>query len=364
MLLIFLLGLVVLVNSIYYVFFSTFLFHRGRKRSESAQFPVSVLICAKNEMQNLSKHIPLWLAQDYPNFELILINDASSDNTLEIMNHFADSDPRIKVVDVENNEAFWGSKKYALTLGIKKASNKRMLFTDADCRPASGSWITHMASNFSEEKQIILGYGAYDKKPGLLNALIRFETLITALQYFSYAYNGIPYMGVGRNLAYTSNLFYANKGFTAHMNVRSGDDDLFVNQAATSTNTSLQYHPDSFTYSIPKKSWGSWIKQKKRHSSTAKFYKPKHKFLLGTYYVFNLLFWIIAISALLFYNWKITLPILLSRFLIQYVVCAKAARKFNELGLVVFIPLLELFLVCVQLFIFISSRKSKQHPWK
>lgn len=239
-----------------------------------------------------------------------------------------------------------------------------MLFTDADCRPASGSWITHMASNFSEEKQIILGYGAYDKKPGLLNALIRFETLITALQYFSYAYNGIPYMGVGRNLAYTSNLFYANKGFTAHMNVRSGDDDLFVNQAATSTNTSLQYHPDSFTYSIPKKSWGSWIKQKKRHSSTAKFYKPKHKFLLGTYYVFNLLFWIIAISALLFYNWKITLPILLSRFLIQYVVCAKAARKFNELGLVVFIPLLELFLVCVQLFIFISSRKSKQHPWK
>ena len=144
MLLIYLLGLVVLVNCIYYIFFAKFLFKKVPGRSRSAQFPVSVLICAKNEAKNLSEHIPLWLDQDYPDFELILINDASSDDTLKVITHFANSDPRIKVVDVENNEAFWGSKKFALTLGIKKVSNKRMLFTDADCRPASQSWISHM----------------------------------------------------------------------------------------------------------------------------------------------------------------------------------------------------------------------------
>ena len=364
MLLMYLLGLVVLVNCIYYILFSTFSFQKVQKKFESPQFPVSILICAKNEAENLNRHIPLWLDQEYPDFELILINDASSDNTLEVINQFANTDPRIKVVNVENNEAFWGSKKYALTLGIKKASNKRLLFTDADCRPASSSWISLMASDFSEKKQIVLGYGAYEKEPGLLNALIRYETLVTALQYYSYAKNGLPYMGVGRNLAYTSNLFYDNKGFTSHMKVQSGDDDLFVNKAATSTNTALQYDPESFTYSIPKKTWSGWFKQKRRHSSTAKYYKPKHKLYLGAYFIFNLLFWVFAILAPIFSNWKITLLIILFRFSIQCIVQARAAMKFREIGLIIFMPLLELFLVCVQLSIFISSRTSKPSPWK
>jgi hypothetical protein len=280
------------------------------------------------------------------------------------MNHFAASDPRIKIVDVVSNESFWGSKKYALTLGIKKAANKRMLFTDADCRPATNSWISNMVSQFSEEKHIVLGYGAYDQTGGLLNALIRYETMVAAIQYFSYAFNGMPYMGVGRNLAYTSNLFYANNGFTSHMKMQSGDDDLFVNMAATSSNTAIQIAPESFTYSIPKKTWSSWIHQKRRHSSTAKFYQRKHKFLLACYYIFNLLFWVVASCALIFSNWKIALFIIILRLLIQYIVHGKATEKFKESGLVVFIPLLELFLVCLQMSIFISGRISNRSSWK
>jgi glycosyltransferase involved in cell wall biosynthesis len=364
MLLIYLLAFIVLVNCIYYLFFASFIFRRAQEIPYNKRFPVSVLVCAKNESENLKNHIPLWLAQDYPDFELILINDSSSDDTLEVMNHFAASDERIKIVDVESNEAFWGNKKYALTLGIKKASNKRMLFTDADCWPATEKWITSMVSSFSEEKQIILGYGGYRGKPGLLNTLIRYETVITALQYFSYASKGIPYMGVGRNIAYTSNIFYANNGFTSHMNVRSGDDDLFVNQAATSSNTALQYSPESFTYSVSEKTWRNWIRQKRRHGSTASYYKPKFKVLLSCYYIFNLLFWGVSVCALIFSNWKIALSIIIFRLLIQYAVQGKAAITFRESGLIVLIPFLELFLVCLQLSIFISSRISKQSPWK
>ena len=341
MLLILLLAFVVLVNCFYYLYFVPFTFSRAGIKTSSAVYPVSVLICAKNEARNLKEHIPLWLAQDYPDFELILINDASSDKTLEIMTDFAESDSRIKIVDVKSNETFWGSKKYALTLGIKKASHKRMLFTDADCRPASSSWIKYMVSQFSEEKQIILGYGAYLKKPGLLNALIRFETLVTAIQYFSYALRGDPYMGVGRNLAYTGNVFYANGGFTSHMEVLSGDDDLFVNKAATSTNTTVQYNEKSFTYSIPKKKWKHWFRQKKRHSSTASMYKPKHKFMLGAYYLFNLLFWILAILSCLFSSWKIAIILIIFRLLIQYIVVGKGALLLKEPSLIPLIPFFE-----------------------
>jgi len=364
MLLLYVLGLVILVNCIFYLLFSKFSFLILAESTSVEDYPVSLIVCAKNEAENLKKNIPLWLEQDYPNFELILTNDASIDDTLLIIQEFAEIDSRIQIVDVENNEAFWASKKYALTLGIKRAKNKRMVFTDADCRPASKQWLRSMASNFSKQKQLILGYGAYEKKPGLLNKLIRYETLLTAVQYFSFAKAGIPYMGVGRNLAYTSQLYYNTNGFMSHIKVASGDDDLFVNEAATAKNTTICFEEAAFTYSEPKKSWNTWILQKKRHISTARFYKPKHKILLGVYYLFNLSFWVFAGFTFIFLDWKIPLFIVCFRFLIQFIVVGKAALKLKERSLVPFIPLLELFLLFVQLSIFISNSTSKSSRWK
>src|SRR5690554_6578537 len=298
MVLLYVFGAVALINCAYYFAFSKFSQNKFPVRALFESPPVSLIVCAKNEAENLSKHIPLWLEQDYPNFELILINDASNDETLEVMEAFATEDSRIKIVNVKNIEAFWGNKKYALTLGIKRAKNNQLIFTDADCFPASKEWLSHMVAGFSDEKQLVLGYGAYQKQPGFLNQLIRFETLMTAVQYFSYAKMGNPYMGVGRNLAYTSTLFYENSGFMRHIKVASGDDDLFVNDAATSRNTAICIAPKAFTYSLPKKTWKKWILQKKRHYTTAKLYKPLHRILLGAYFIFNLLFWILLVAIL------------------------------------------------------------------
>ncbi len=366
MTLLYILGAVVLINAAYFLLFSKFSFLKPISNNPSLKqdlFPVSLIVCAKNEAENLQNHIPLWLQQEYPNFEIILINDASADETLEIMEAFAEKDPRIKIVNVENNEAFWGNKKYSLTLGIKKAKNERMIFTDADCKPASNQWLREMALQFSKEKQLILGFGGYLKFPGFLNKLIRYETLMTALQYFSYAKAGIPYMGVGRNLAYTSTLYYKNNGFMSHIKVQSGDDDLFVNEAATAENTAICFSENAFTYSIPKKTWTNWILQKKRHYSTAKLYKPTLRILLGLFYISNLLFWLLAIASLLFSDWRIALILIAVRFLLQYIVVGKAAKKFKSPDLVPFIPFFELYLIFVQLSIFIGSSEKKQQ-WK
>lgn len=364
MVLLYALGIVILVNCSYFLLFSKFSFLRASEGIIKEDYPVSLIVCAKNEAENLKENIPLWLEQDHPNFEIILTNDASTDNTLEVMESFAKKDPRIQIVNVVNNEAFWGSKKYALTLGIKRAKNKRMLFTDADCCPSSKLWLRHMASNFTKEKQLILGYGAYKKRPGPLNALIRYETLLTAVQYFSYAKTGIPHMGVGRNLGYTSDLYYSINGFISHMKIPSGDDDLFVNEAASKTNTALCFNEEAFTYSEPKISWNTWKLQKKRHISTSKFYKSKHKFLLGVYYIFNLLFWILTGVCFLFLDWKVPLALIGFRFLFQWIVIGKAALKLKEKNLIPFIPFLELFLVFAQMSIFISNSMSKPSRWK
>ena len=365
MLWIYLVPVVVAINCVYYVLFSRMAFHKHNDRGEKQNFPVSLIVCAKNESDNLSKHIPLWLRQDHPKLELILINDASSDETPEVMNSFAQKDPdRVSVVHVKNNEAFWGNKKYALTLGIKRAKSRRMIFTDADCRPASDQWISTMAEQFSTEKQLVLGYGGYEKEKGLLNGLIRFETLMTAVQYFSYALAGIPYMGVGRNMGYTSNLYYANNGFMSHIQLPSGDDDLFVNQAATGKNTTVCLAPEAFTYSVPKKTFSDWIQQKRRHITTSKEYKPLHKFLLGLFYLSSLSFWVLAPLALILGDWKFVLPVVILRFVLQYVIIGRAAARLKEQSLIPAIPLWELFLVFIQMTIFISNTVSKPTRWK
>jgi glycosyltransferase involved in cell wall biosynthesis len=357
-------GIVVSINCCYYLLFTRFSFLKRQIEKQAPVYPISLLICAKNEAENLKNNIPLWLNQDYANLEIILINDASYDETLDVMGKFAKEDSRIKIVNVKNNEAFWGNKKYALTLGIKKAKNKRLLFTDADCRPASNLWLKTMASNFSEQKQLILGYGAYSKTSGLLNTLIRYETLLTAIQYFSYAKAGLPYMGVGRNLAYTSQLFYDNNGFISHMKVPSGDDDLFVNEVATRRNTAICFEKEGFTYSDPKLTWQAWLIQKKRHMSTAKYYKPKHKILLGSFYICNVIFWILAFLSISLLDWKIPAALIAFRFIFELLVVGKAALKLNEKKLIPFIPLLEIFLVVVQMSIFISNSFSKPKRWK
>ncbi|MBI9041183.1 glycosyltransferase [Lutibacter sp.] len=354
------------IQFLYYIFiFGSFAFSKKKLVTTTFNQPVSVLICAKNEAKNLKENLPFFINQSYANFELVLINDCSRDKTLKIIEDFQKEYPnKIKIVDVKENEQFWGSKKYALTLGIKAASHEYLLFSDADCKPVSEHWISEMTQHFSD-KSIILGYGAYEKiKKSFLNKLIRFETLLTAIQYFSYAKIGKPYMGVGRNLAYTKSLFFSVNGFADHIKIKSGDDDLFVNQVATKSNTSNCFTFNSFTVSKPKTTFKSWILQKRRHVSTASNYKASHKFLLGLFFTSQILFWILSVVLVAFlFNWVVVAAFIFVRFLIQNLVIGFSAKKLNENDLVVLTPLLEIFLIFVQLFIFIKNTISKPHHW-
>jgi glycosyltransferase involved in cell wall biosynthesis len=357
---------VVVIQIIYYLFiFGKFSFHKTQEQTPK-NLPVSVIICAKNEAKNLKKFLPSILEQDYPKFEVVLINDGSTDKTLKVMEAFKKDHENIKIVDVKNIEAFWGNKKYALTLGIKASSHSVLLFTDADCKPLSNQWIREMSSHFTNSKSIVLGYGGYAKiKGSFVNKLIRFETLMTAIQYYSYAVMGQPYMAVGRNLAYRKELFFEASGFINHMKIKSGDDDLFVNQNANVENTAICFSKESFTESIPKQKLSDWIEQKQRHISTAKYYKFNHKVLLTIFYISQLLFWVLAIvllSTLTF--WQIVVGLVFTRFLVQFINLGYASKKLNEFDLILLLPFLEVFLITMQFFIFIKNLISRPKHWK
>ena len=355
---------VTVVQLFYFLSFFSLVFHKSDKK-EKSNTPVSVIVCSKNESENLSKLVPLLLKQTHPRFELVLINDASSDDTLEIIQNFADQNARIKVVNVENNEAFWGNKKYALTLGIKAANYSHLLFTDADCIPASEDWIVQMSSHFTEKKSIVLGYGKYKLVPySFVNLMVRYETLLTAIQYFSYAKLGSPYMAVGRNLAYQKEDFFRVKGFIKHLNIRSGDDDLFIQDAAHGKNTTICIHPDGFTISEAPETLGKWFRQKRRHISTASYYKFKHQFFLALFFSSKLLFWM-CLPFLFFYQVPFWVWIFVGLyFILNFLSVGFSAKKLQETSILFFLPFIELFLILFQITIFIANAISKPTHWK
>lgn len=357
---------VVVIQFLYYVvFFGKFTFAKPQT-STPKRVPISVIVCAKNEEENVTNFVPLLAEQNYPDYEIVLIDDASSDETLEVFEAFEKQYANVKLVKVENNEAFWGNKKFALTLGIKAAKNEYLLFTDADCYPKTTEWIKEMSAQFTKEKTIVLGYGAYERiKGSFLNKIIRFETLLTATQYFSWAKLGKPYMGVGRNMAYKREEFFKTNGFIEHMKIRSGDDDLFINEASNSKNTTICFTPESFTFSKPKTTFKDWFTQKRRHVATAKHYKSFDRMQLAIFYGSQLLFIILPIILLSFqFQWIIVTSLIGFRYLFAWLSLGFSAGKLKEKDVMYWFPFIEIILIFTQLNVFITNTFSKPVHWK
>jgi biofilm PGA synthesis N-glycosyltransferase PgaC len=307
--------------------------------------PVSVIISARNEADNLIKYLPAILEQDYPQFEVVVVNDCSVDNSHHILKDLSANYPHLKMVTVIEHPRFKTGKKFALTMGIKAAAYEHLLFTDADCEPASANWIARMAANFNGGVEIVLGYSPYIKESGFINAFTRYETLKTGINYLSAALGNNAYMGIGRNLAYTKSLFFRCKGFASHLHILAGDDDLFVNRNATPTNTVIEIHPDSFTYTEAKKSISSYFRQKKRHMGVGKLYKNKHRRMLSLDAITGLLFYI-TLGLCLYY---VKPPLLfvvaaayLVRLLVQVIIYHKSSKKLTGSGLIWFLPFYDL----------------------
>ncbi len=368
-----------LIEVFFYLYFYTSIGIRNRKKRKSLndktnQPAVSVIICAKNEGVNLERFLPLVLEQKYPDYEVIVVNDGSCDDSMNILENFTKKYPHLYTTSIPRDSRTISHKKLALTVGIKAAKNDILLFTDADCRPLSPHWISEMVSNFSDETEFVIGYGGYYRNKGILSTIISYDTIFIAMQYFGFAYRGIPYMGVGRNIAYKKSTFFRVKGFAGFLHIASGDDDLLINSFSNKKNTRIESTAISKTLSIPETTFGDWIHQKKRHLSTTKVYTQKSKFFLsieptsrGAMYLMLLLLFfvnplpiqaIICASTLLFAKYIIQL------FTINSVAKQLKERKYhiNIIVLDIILPVITLYLLIVQKLLS-SVKKKNRYKW-
>lgn len=326
--------LVALLIQLYYylgIYIRVALLKKNKKENSSFSTPISVVICARNEENNIENFLPTILEQDYPNFEVVVVNDCSSDNSEFVLERLQKKYSNLRVTTIKEDEKFTHTKKLALTVGIKAAKNEWLVLTDADCIPTSKDWLSTIASNFSDNTEIVLGYGGFFAEKGFLNKLIRFDALFIAMQYLGFALARMPYMGVGRNLAYKKDIFFKNKGFASHSHLDSGDDDLFINEVANRYNTNVELRSIAQTKTKAKATYGHWVFQKRRHISTSHKYKFFTKLMLGGEIASRVLFFgaAIALIAMLYYPWVVA-GVILFRWIVQLSILNGVMNRLSE----------------------------------
>ena len=319
----------------------------------------AIVIAVKDEEQNLQKNLPSFLEQKPTGYKLIIVDDHSKDNTLNILDNFLRQYTYLKVV----KNKYKKGKKYALTYAIENIDEKYLFFTDADCYVKSDNWLNKMISKFDQNIKIVLGYSPYTGKD-LLSKFIRFETFMAAAQYFSYAIFGIPYMGVGRNMAVDRTFFMKNKGYDGHFDLQSGNDDLFVNANANSVNTAIQIDPDTFVYSTPPRSLSEFITQKTRHISTSFRYKTIHKILLALYSFSHIGVYLSLIAGIFFLPLKLIFLLWLLRIIIVFIVSYRSFLLLKEKDLFIWLPLLDLIMFIYYFFMGIYYFFAAKNKWK
>lgn len=366
-----LLGLLTLfatVQIVYqFVYFSKILKHKDIEMDPQNWQGVSIIIAARSEYDNLQKLIPALLEQDYPNFEIIIVDDASWDGTTGYIEELEKQDKRIKGIYItdEMKKNYLG-KKLALSLGIKAANNELLLLTDADCIPQSKNWIKHMVRPYhvNKDTEIVLGYSPYQKNSAIVNLISRMENLYTGVSYFSYALSKDPYMGVGRNLSYRKSLFFKMKGFASHLHIAPGDDDLFIRDAATPTNTAICLHPEAFMYTNSKTGFGDWFTQKKRHNFVGKYYKSGHRFKLGILILTHALFWLTFIANAFIpstFGWA--LIILGTYWLIKWPLIYLCFKRLKQAGISIWMPIFDVLYLGYNSVFGIIALFGKQKKW-
>ena len=350
------------------LFFHVFLFARLAFRTPTVQpdreLPISVVICARSEARTLEAIIPLLMQQDHKEFEVVVVNDRSEDDTWEVLQCMKPNYPRLRPVNIQADEKFNYGKKLALGVGVRAAKYPHVLLTDADCLPAGREWISSMTAGFAKGKQIVIGHSPYAYQPGLANMLERYDGTMKAMQYMAFAMGGFPYMGVGRNLGYTGELFFNAKGPQRHAQLMSGDDDLFINEVARARNTGVVADPRSFMTTRPTRDLGTWLRRKRRHYTTAAHYRFGHQGLLLLLPLARTVFWALLLWFMVRGLWREALVGLVVELAVLLPITIAAMHRLHA-GLLVWlsIPLEWLFLLLDPL-LYASTILVKPKRWK
>ena len=332
-------GILFFIQSCYHLgLYRNLYLHSRKEKQETDTPPLSVILVAKDAASDLQKNLPAILEQDYPDFEVIVIYDQSSDDDCEdVLKLLEDKYPHLHHSFIPDSARYISHKKLGITMGIKASHHEWLVFTEPNCRPSSNQWLRKMARNFTNGTDIVLGYSNYEKTKGWFNRKVTFDTLLNAMRYLGKAVDGHPYTGCGRNLAYRKSLYYEQKGFTSHLNLQRGEDDLFINQVANGKNTRVEASPESIVRITAPHYKKDWYEDKLSYHLTSRLYKGFSRYLMGFETCTRLLFLLMVIVCIVYgiltQSWIVlgtAIMLWLLRYLMQVMVFRKTSIALGE----------------------------------
>ena len=332
-------GILFFIQSCYHLgLYRNLYLHSRKEKQETDTPPLSVILVAKDAASDLQKNLPAILEQDYPDFEVIVIYDQSSDDDCEdVLKLLEDKYPHLHHSFIPDSARYISHKKLGITMGIKASHHEWLVFTEPNCRPSSNQWLRKMARNFTNGTDIVLGYSNYEKTKGWFNRKVTFDTLLNAMRYLGKAVDGHPYTGCGRNLAYRKSLYYEQKGFTSHLNLQRGEDDLFINQVANGKNTRVEASPESIVRITAPHYQKDWHEDKLSYHLTSRLYKGFSRYLMGFETCTRLLFLLMVIVCIVYgiltQSWIVlgtAIMLWLLRYLMQVMVFRKTSIALGE----------------------------------
>ena len=332
-------GILFFIQSCYHLgLYRNLYLHSRKEKQETDTPPLSVILVAKEAASDLQKNLPAILEQDYPDFEVIVIYDQSSDDDCEdVLKLLEDKYPHLHHSFIPDSARYISHKKLGITMGIKASHHEWLVFTEPNCRPSSNQWLRRMARNFAKGTDIVLGYSNYEKTEGWFNRKVTFDTMLNSMRYLGRAIDGHPYTGCGRNLAYRKSLYYEQKGFTSHLNLQRGEDDLFINQVANGKNTRIEASPESIVRITAPHYPKNWHEDKVNYHLTSHLYKGFSRYLMGFETCTRLLFLLMVIVCIVYgiltLSWVVLgagIILWLLRFLMQMMVFRKTSIALGE----------------------------------
>ncbi|MCQ2305067.1 MAG: glycosyltransferase [Bacteroidales bacterium] len=340
-------GITFIIQIIYHwCVFSKLAFYKKKDKTKSDDQlePVSVVVCARDAYEYLQDLVPVLLTQDYPDYEIVIVNDCSEDETDEWLKDIERREPKIKPVQLRQHLNFFNGKKFPLSMGIKSAKNDLIVLTDVNCLPTNSQWLRSVVHSYGNNTEVVIGYSPYMNKKGVFNQIMRFDAVQYAMQYLSAALNKHPYMGIGTNLSYRKELFYRYKGFTSHYTTSVGDDDLFISQVAKGKNTEVLIDAENAILTTPPHKFGMWAHIKSSRYSTIPQYDVKAKASSALFTWSHFLFYASFIALMLLkpafalsIGAVYYIPILVFFFLLRYgsqmIIYHGATKRLGEKGL-------------------------------
>ena len=226
-----------------FLFTGRVLFRKKVDNNEAEKKPLSLILTIRNEEENLKNNLPKILSLENIDFEMVVVDDFSQDNSYLILGLLKDRYKRLTISALNQETKF--STKLALNIAIKATNNKWILTVPVSLAEVAAEWLDYISQATNNEKNVVIGYSTVARSKGFYNRLTRIENYFSYLKSTGYILNGIPFVYSVENVAFQKEKYFEIGGFGQKVTEHYANLELVINSFIRKKTTAVLFNKES-----------------------------------------------------------------------------------------------------------------------